>query len=448
MEVKFSQYVINKHIFKIHRINLYRVFHVAYINKSVNNDLQPVLKRHNYFKCSVIFKSLFGIIKFLYKGAIFRIKKSHPIFFYCHNNRIIGSNEKVFDIYNYQIISNQNRKDFFIYQDYYDDKSKLYNSDITREDLLSLFAIIYLFIQLFGCIFFAKKAKEIQKEYPLLGFSKRDIYNIILKFFAQYYAYRFVLRIINPVKVLLIVPYTREGFIAACKYKKINVTELMHGRITQTNLFYDLRSPIIDEEIRYLCPDNVLVYGDYWKEQLVKMNFLEEKKIKVIGYYLFGPAVKKPNKNSDVVTILITTQHTIQDEFIEYINFLSEKLDSQKNQIIIKPHPAENYSKYLQLVIPGFISVSHDSVYNLLPEANIHISAYSTVLFEALRYDVCNYSLYIKKVEEQWNEIIESGVAKPLYPDELPSLYFASDNNTKRFFADFNPNYLQKLLYS
>ncbi len=74
----------------------------------------------------------------------------------------------------------------------------------------------------------------------------------------------------------------------------------------------------------------------------------------------------------------------------------------------------------------------------MLQTADIHISVFSTVLFEAIRYDLTNYVLFVDRFARECNDILESGVAERLNLDEIPALNPAASKTARYYFDDFN----------
>jgi len=83
----------------------------------------------------------------------------------------------------------------------------------------------------------------------------------------------------------------------------------------------------------------------------------------------------------------------------------------------------------------------------LFSVANIHISIYSTTLYDALRYNLNNYTYKIKECEDYVNEIIKSRIATELIDyDE----FFDSIDNLKKLpfnYESFFEKYKGNLCY-
>jgi hypothetical protein len=213
----------------------------------------------------------------------------------------------------------------------------------------------------------------------------------------------------------------------------------MHGHIMRTHPYYNIPNlrPEFFLSMRELLPDAIGVYGQYWKENLIDGKQFSSEQVKVAGYYLHNGGIYK-SKQDERNTILITTQPHVQKEIIEYVSFLKEKLDAKTTKVIIKPHPAEDISNYLAIQDEKLVYVITGDVYTLLQSADIHISVFSTVLFEAIRYDLANYVLFVDRFARECNDILESGVAERINLDEVPIINPAALKNARYYFDDFD----------
>jgi hypothetical protein len=90
---------------------------------------------------------------------------------------------------------------------------------------------------------------------------------------------------------------------------------------------------------------------------------------------------------------------------------------------------------------------------NLLKRCKIQISIYSTTFYDALGFDVYNYSLQkYGSMSDYAAEMIEEGVAESLYVHENPIEKFTSVHNNPNFlkrkevYADFNSELIRSLV--
>jgi hypothetical protein len=279
----------------------------------------------------------------------------------------------------------------------------------------------------------------VTQRYPELGFTRREITERLLLFYGKFLTYRLLLSLLRPERVFLIAHYGKEAFIAACRHKGVEVTELMHGTILSSHPQYVFPKGCGDFFHRSLFPHRLAVYGEYWKQVVSQGNMFPADSTFVVGYYLKVPDPQRTPRDSERITILISSQPIVQEELCKYVSFLKSQLNQREWHIVIKPHPMESEEAYVSLQQAGFVTVSHTSVYELLAECDVHISAYSSVLYEALRYDVANYVLRLNRVSSHCDAIIDSGVAQALAPNQVPDPSRKPRVPTGFYFAEYDP---------
>ena len=147
-------------------------------------------------------------------------------------------------------------------------------------------------------------------------------------------------------------------------------------------------------------------------------------------------------RRGDKTVIFISGGGTFQNELCDYVRFLKSCLDSDCWSIVIKPHPMEDRRAYTHLLESDFVTLSNQSAYELLAQAAVHISVYSTLLYEAVRYSVANYVLLVDDPPDICYAILDSGVALPLQRDQLPDPNRKPKVDPEFYFAEFNPSAL------
>jgi len=347
-----------------------------------------------------------------------------------------------------RLIDDKGRHRFIVIQDHRDSEAQhgddsLYHSDIYLHDFAVPIAQFYVLVRLVFAGSLRKFAETIVSQYADLGFDRDEIVSKVTLFYAKLLTYRLLLTVLRPERAILISHYGKEAFIAACKHRRIPVTELMHGALIAHPQY---NFPVTYQHLfrRALFPDKLSVFGEYWKQIAVQGNMFPEDAILVGGYHL-----KTPDKATDEVrallppdksVIMISGQGVLVEELRNYINFLKCNLDPSDWYIVIKPHPNRDPTVYDSVLEPGFVTVTNASPYQLLSLVDVHISLYSTLLYEAVRYRVSNYVLLLDGSPNICREIIKSGVALPLRPDQLPEVDKGLDDLDAQFyFADFRP---------
>jgi hypothetical protein len=185
-------------------------------------------------------------------------------------------------------------------------------------------------------------------------FDNKELGNIRFAFTNFFNQYRITSRLLvkfpNLQKAFFVCHYHKEGKIYALKKQNINCIELQHGLIAQQDIFYVLPDAIKPIKDRALFADKILVYGEYWKNMLLKGAEYNISQIGVIGYYLCDDLVQDIVKIriqqliGNKKTLLVTTQTNLHSFFIDYLLWLEKDIQSKDLDVIIllKPHPAEN----------------------------------------------------------------------------------------------------------
>jgi len=224
--------------------------------------------------------------------------------------------------------------------------------------------------------------------------------------------------------------YHREGMILALKKKNIEVVELQHGLISPEDIFYMLPQQVTTIRDRALFSDRIFTFGDFWANRLKKGAEFAEEQIDTFGFYPYeNTELTQPFLENEYPkikgkkVILITTQTFLEELFISYTKQLSEQLiqSGDKAIILLKTHPMEKREHYQSLWNISNVLHPEESVEALFSIADVHISIFSTTLYDALRYGVsANFSLQVPEWKDYIDSVLESGVAAPLRLDENP----------------------------
>lgn len=252
---------------------------------------------------------------------------------------------------------------------------------------------------------------------------KRHILSALHLFFDDFRFYYAMFKNQPAKAVLFISHYHNEGLLAALRTLGIRSIELQHGLIAGNDLYYQY-SPVFSKGVKNaFFPDKICVYGSYWKEILKKGCEFEESQIAIGGDYLWQPEQhEKAQSKEDLV--LICAQKNFHTEYIDYAISLIPFMEKHPEwKWVIKMHPLEKRkSEYRSLSHYGFEIIDDEqSLHTLLSKARIHISIYSTTFYDALGYDVVNFSLQdFGTARDYALEMIREGVAHPLHIHEDP----------------------------
>ena len=228
----------------------------------------------------------------------------------------------------------------------------------------------------------------------------------------------------QPVKsVVFISHYHNEGLIAALNILGIRSIELQHGLISGNDLYYQYPSVFKEGVRNAFFPDQICVYGNYWKELLLKGIEFDTSSITVTGDYQWQPDAT-PHATIQQQQVLICAQKNMHAEYVAYAQRLKPWMAKHPEwQWVIKMHPLEkNKELYRALEKDGFVIMDAERpLSELLRESRIQISIYSTTFYDALGYDISNYSLQAYSIYKDYAaQMVTEGVAQPLHIDEDP----------------------------
>lgn len=215
---------------------------------------------------------------------------------------------------------------------------------------------------------------------------------------------------IKPKVVFIPTIYTpfEIGLIASCKLNKIPVINMQPGIINKYYPDYvhnkseisknnDLEFPF------YPLPTKICVFGDYYKEFLIKYGCHPKDVPVVTGIPRYDSLIKSVNKkdiindlkiNSEEKVIVLATQpFTLikeREDFLRLVYRVIKNIDNSR--LIVKIHPSEgNFELHNKIAegvgIKNVIFLKDYNLLNLLSVCDLLITAYSTVGLEAMVLD-------------------------------------------------------------
>jgi len=264
-----------------------------------------------------------------------------------------------------------------------------------------------------------------------LQFSDNDFENVRFAFdvfLKTAFVYRKLFSALQLKQLFVICHYHNEGMIWAAQSLNIRTIELQHGLIAPSDIFYMMPKLVKPVANRMLMPNKMFTFGPYWKALLSRGGEYTSDQIDVLGYYFSQPTqtdlmlrLKKVMEEKQV--ILFTTQTYLGKEMRNYLSYCYENMDMSKYFFLVKIHPKEvisDYSDYIKL--PNVEVTNELHIDNALDLASVHVSIYSTTLYDALRHNnVVNFSYEHPRCADYTQRIISEGVALPLKPKELPN---------------------------
>lgn len=260
--------------------------------------------------------------------------------------------------------------------------------------------------------------------------------------------------------ILLTCHYHNEGLISAMKLLNISTTEIQHGLIARNDIYYVYDPQFKENMYQAMMPDRIIVYGPYWKQMLQQGCEFEPQNIYVGGDYLYRLPRSSEKKITKENMILICAQKTMSKDYIKYILILLDLIKTYPDwKVTIKLHPLEWLKDdYYALEKYGVQVVSNEiSLDTLLMRSKIHITIYSTTIYDAIGLDIVNFSLQNFGIMRDYAQgMITEGVALPLYTHENPiEKYYKIKEQPdiesrmlprEEVYDEYNPDVFKKIL--
>ena len=281
-----------------------------------------------------------------------------------------------------------------------------------------------------GFIDFLKSYNVIEKAF--LERVKKELYSYYLGY--DYYR-SYITKVFKKLKPRIIFVHTSTytGFKAillkTAKENGIITAEFQHGIISKNQIPYNYIDAVFkSERYKKYLPDYILTFGDFWNK-----NIKIPSKIITIGYPHFYESMKKYQKVKQIPhSILIISQGTLTDEFVQIAKYLSKNYPNYS--IIFKLHPGEIAfeDRYKELNNYSNIKIAKSGdIYQYIAESEYIVACYSTAIFETLGF---NKKLLILDNEISRSEIPE-GIGVRF--KDLQQL----DLNNTNFDRDYKPEY-------
>jgi len=271
-------------------------------------------------------------------------------------------------------------------------------------------------------------------------------------FFKSFRRWHALLSIAQPKTLVGITHYHNEGCLAAARMLGIKTVELQHGLISKHDLYYVYPNKYRAALSKGIFPNEIWLFGNFWKEVLQKGAEAEFMKPIVIGNFTTDVAVKSDHVVKEN-RVLLCAQKNLSQPYIEWIGFMKNQILPLHPEwkLIVKLHPLESQvEKYMAEaddrveVLPVSAPLNEE-----LKRAKVQVSIYSTTFFDAVGMQVKNYSLNdIGYSLDYASEMVAMGVAESLKKGEdviekfqsVPSL---TDHLTREdIFAAFQPRLL------
>lgn len=218
-------------------------------------------------------------------------------------------------------------------------------------------------------------------------------------FFEDFHRYYNLFDGQNVKQLFITMHYHREGLIAAARMHGIEVLEFQHGLIAEQDLYYVYPNQVEAIADQALFPDKIYVFGQYWKDVLLRgFEFKSEQVIVAGDYSLQSSGRARYYGATKENAILIGAQKNMPELYVKYTENLLEllRVNYPEWKVWVKLHPLEKEpNRYAHLSDHAQCEVfgKGSELMHLLCRCKIQVSVYSTTFFDALGLGVMNLSI-------------------------------------------------------
>jgi hypothetical protein len=198
-------------------------------------------------------------------------------------------------------------------------------------------------------------------------------------------------------------------------------------------------------------PDYLLMYGDLWRNRLLQGIEWKPEQLLMMGDYTELFVQEKASTQKENV-VLMCAQKFLSDQYLPWIAQLKVVLKNHPDwKMVVKLHPYEpkqDVPKYMALADKQVEIVQSGSLNDWFSKSKIQLSVYSTTFYDALGFNVCNYSLQnYGSMSDYAADMIAEAVALPLDVHENPVAKYLSETQDvlsyaprSEVYSPFNPS--------
>jgi hypothetical protein len=237
-------------------------------------------------------------------------------------------------------------------------------------------------------------SRDLNSELTLEYFTPQRLSIACSRFFWSKKFYAWLLRRIHPEYLFLITAYGSHDVVAAAKEQGIEVIEFQHGLINRYHPGYSWSSWAAAYKGQMPIPDRLFLYGEYWKQELM-VNGFWDKELRVVGSPRIDQYRQSRSKQKDHCLIVFTTQNLDTHRLIAFVSQFLEASGNQSDfHLYIKLHPGEQNKDVYETAfghqdnVQILLGREPPSTFQLLSQANFHVSISSTCHYEALALGV------------------------------------------------------------
>lgn len=275
-------------------------------------------------------------------------------------------------------------------------------SSLVKADVASIFVdLLHAFVLArFRVRAVSEVAEQISKVFAATGeferISRERIEGILHAFLWRKRVYKWLLARIQPRHLFTADGYTDYDIMAAAKELGIEVIEFQHGIVSRKGAEYTWPGWALKYRKKMPIPDRMFLYGEYWKREIAGEFW--GSSLRVTGSLRVDGHRKRRadcRRTTDTVNLVMTTSRDRDDD--KSAMFLADFLelaDGSDVHLYVKLHPlwgdGSTYAKALQRFrnVTLVAGTDEPSTFDLLVEADLHVSVQSACHFEALALGV------------------------------------------------------------
>ncbi len=214
----------------------------------------------------------------------------------------------------------------------------------------------------------------------------------LARFRSEYIVFNLFFRIIKP-HLVFFADQSATGKMAAALSSNAKVIEFQHGLLDEYYPHY-IHSPLFKTIKKDLIiPTKIALFGDYYKNMLLKKNYKDEGDFFVIGSFpMHLQRIQKTarvDSNNEPIKLFFPTQGKLIFEKTKNLLQAIRGCFNDKTYLVIKPHPNETeenkewFKKYCNKDFFNFLDDVR-SIEDFIMDATIVIGFDSTTLLETI----------------------------------------------------------------
>jgi hypothetical protein len=273
-------------------------------------------------------------------------------------------------------------------------------------------------------------AKCLSSEQVLQSFTAHTVFGSVNRFFGAKKVYSQLLKRIVP-EYLLVSDTAEYAMCAAGHELGIKVIEFQHGVFTANHP--DVMPEFVSSRASSLMvPDQMLLFGEYWKQDLDQNSFYSNKLVVVgsprIDICRQAREASLSNRNEDnTCHMLLTSDGLANRQLIEFIIRFTEIIRGKIDySLTIKLHPTYDLENDIyhstfgsndRIQIIGGTELP--TTYQLLTRSDLHLSGASTCHFDALGCGVPTVLLPMPNYETLLPLVVAGHALMAYTPDDI-----------------------------